>query len=78
MSQPYIGEIRLFGGNFAPLNWAFCNGQVMDISQFQALFQLIGIVREDLARPEGFARSGQSYPQQQGRDGGEAGPQSFS
>jgi microcystin-dependent protein len=42
MSQPYIGEIRMFGGSFAPAGWAFCNGQVMPISENDALFQLIG------------------------------------
>jgi microcystin-dependent protein len=42
MSQPYIGEIRMFGGNFAPAGWAFCNGQVMAISENDTLFELIG------------------------------------
>jgi microcystin-dependent protein len=42
MSQPYIGEIRMFGGNFAPVGWAFCNGQPMSISENEALFTLIG------------------------------------
>jgi len=42
MAQPFIGEIRMFGGNFAPLNWALCNGQLMAIDQNAALFQLIG------------------------------------
>jgi len=42
MSQPFIGEIRMFGGNFAPAGWAFCNGQQMAISENDALFQLIG------------------------------------
>jgi microcystin-dependent protein len=42
MSSPYIGEIRLFGGNFAPVSWAFCNGQLMAISQNEALFTLVG------------------------------------
>ena len=42
MSQPFIGEIRMFGGNFAPVNWAFCNGQLMAIAQNDALFALIG------------------------------------
>jgi len=42
MSQPFIGEIRMFGGNFAPLNWALCNGQLMAIDQNTALFALIG------------------------------------
>jgi microcystin-dependent protein len=42
MSQPYIGEIRLFGGNFAPAGWNFCDGSLLSIAQFSALFQLIG------------------------------------
>jgi microcystin-dependent protein len=42
MSQPYIGEIRIFAGNFAPNGWAFCAGQLMAIDQNTALFQLIG------------------------------------
>ena len=40
--DPYVGEIRMFGGNFAPVGWAFCNGQTLPISQFAALFNLIG------------------------------------
>ena len=42
MSSPFIGEIRMFGGNFAPVNWAFCNGALIPISQNDALFNLIG------------------------------------
>lgn len=42
MSQPFIGEIRLVGFNFAPSGWALCNGQLLDISQNNALFALIG------------------------------------
>lgn len=42
MSDPYIGEIRMFGGSFAPAGWAFCNGQLMPISENDALFTLIG------------------------------------
>jgi len=42
MSNNFIGEIRMFGGNFAIQNWAFCNGQLMNISQNTALFSLIG------------------------------------
>lgn len=42
MSQPFIGEIRMFGFNFAPNGWAFCQGQLMSISQNAALFNLIG------------------------------------
>jgi len=42
MSDPFIGEIRAFGFHFAPINWAFCNGQVMSISQNAALFSILG------------------------------------
>jgi microcystin-dependent protein len=42
MSQPYVGEIRMFGGNFPPNGWAFCEGQSMAISENDTLFQLIG------------------------------------
>ena len=42
MATPFIGEIRMFGGNFAPQGWAFCNGQLLAISQYDALFALIG------------------------------------
>src|SRR5437016_2584474 len=42
MSSPFIGEIRMFAGNFAPVGWAFCNGALMAIDQNDALFNLIG------------------------------------
>ena len=42
MSQPYVGEIRMFGGSFAPTGWAFCAGQLMQISENDVLFSLIG------------------------------------
>jgi microcystin-dependent protein len=42
MSTPYVGEIRMFGGNFPPAGWAFCEGQSMPISENETLFQLIG------------------------------------
>src|SRR5512140_1495707 len=42
MSSPYIGEIRMFAGNFAPVGWAFCQGQLLAISENDALFNLIG------------------------------------
>ncbi|HEU4375195.1 MAG TPA: tail fiber protein [Telluria sp.] len=42
MSQPYIGEIRMFGGNFPPVDWAFCDGATLPISEYEALFVLIG------------------------------------
>ncbi len=43
MTDPFVGEIRLFAGNFAPRGWAFCDGQVLPISQNTALFSLLGI-----------------------------------
>lgn len=42
MADPFIGEIRMFGGTFAPVGWALCNGQTLPISQNPALFNLIG------------------------------------
>lgn len=42
MSEPFIAEIRIFAGNFAPRGWAFCNGQLLPISQNTALFSLLG------------------------------------
>ena len=42
MAQPYVGEIRMFAGNFAPAGWAFCDGQLLPISENETLFQLIG------------------------------------
>jgi microcystin-dependent protein len=42
MSSPFIGEIRMFAGNFAPQGWAFCDGSLLPIDQYMTLFQLIG------------------------------------
>ena len=42
MAQPYVGEIRMFGGNFPPVGWLFCEGQQLPISENETLFQLIG------------------------------------
>ena len=42
MAQPYLGEIRMFAGNFAPAGWMFCEGQLLPISENETLFQLIG------------------------------------
>lgn len=42
MAQPYVGEIRMFAGNFAPAGWMFCEGQLISISENETLFQLIG------------------------------------
>src|SRR3982751_38717 len=42
MAQPYVGEIRMFAGNFAPAGWMFCEGQLLPIDENEVLFQLIG------------------------------------
>ena len=44
MSEPFIGEIRIFGFNFAPRGWALCDGQLLPISQNSALFSLLGTI----------------------------------
>lgn len=44
MSEPFVGEIRMFAGNFAPRSFAFCDGQLMAISQNDALFSLFGTI----------------------------------
>lgn len=44
MSEPFIGEIRMFAGNFAPRGWAFCDGQLLAVSQNDALFSLLGTI----------------------------------
>src|ERR1044072_7846274 len=42
MAQPYVGEIRMFAGSFAPAGWLFCSGQLLPIAENETLFQLIG------------------------------------
>jgi microcystin-dependent protein len=42
VAQPYVGEIRMFAGNFAPAGWMFCEGQLVPISEYETLFNLIG------------------------------------
>ena len=44
MSTPFLGEIRMFGFQFAPSGWALCNGQLLSISQNTALFALLGTI----------------------------------
>ena len=44
MSEPFVGEIRMFAGNFAPRGWAFCDGQLLAVSQNDALFSLVGTI----------------------------------
>ena len=57
MSQPYVGEIKLFAGSFAPAGWAMCQGQLMPISENETLFNLIGTIyggdgQETFAMPD--------------------------
>ena len=61
MSEPFIAEIRIFAGNFAPRSWAFCDGQLLPISQNTALFSLIGTVYG------GDGRSTTALPNMMGR-----------
>lgn len=61
MSEPFIAEIRIFAGNFAPRSWAFCNGQLLQISQNTALFSLIGTTYG------GDGRTTMALPNMQGR-----------
>lgn len=44
MSEPFVGEIRMFAGNFAPRGWAFCDAQLLAVSQNDALFSLLGTI----------------------------------
>ncbi len=44
MSEPFVGEIRMFAGNFAPRGFAFCDGQLLAVSQNDALFSLLGTI----------------------------------
>ena len=44
MSEPFVGEIRMFAGNFAPRGWAFCDGSLLAVSQNDALFSLFGTI----------------------------------
>ena len=61
MSEPFIAEIRIFAGNFAPRGWAFCDGQLLPISQNTGLFSLIGTTYG------GDGRSTTALPNLQGR-----------
>lgn len=72
MSEPYVGEIRMFAGNFAPVGWEFCHGQMLSIEENDVLFMLIGTT---------YGGDGQStfaLPDLRGRvpvhSGGSAGP----
>lgn len=82
MAQPYVGEIRMFAGNFAPVGWMFCEGQALAISENDTLFQLIGTtyggdgqttfnlpdLRGRLPVHQGTSSSGTTY--QMGQTGG--------
>lgn len=61
MSEPFIGEIRIFAANFAPRGWAFCDGQLLPVSQNTALFSLLGTTYG------GDGRSTFALPNMQGR-----------
>jgi microcystin-dependent protein len=61
MSEPFIAEIRIFAGNFAPRGWAFCDGQLLPVSQNTALFSLVGTTYG------GDGRSTMGLPDLQGR-----------
>jgi microcystin-dependent protein len=71
MSSPFVAEIRIFGFNFAPKGWAFCNGQILPLSQNTALFSLLGTTyggdgKSNFALPNLQG----SAPMQQGQGGG--------
>ena len=66
--EPFLGQITIFGFNFAPYGWAKCDGQLLAISQFQALFSLLGTIyggdgRTTFALPDLRGRSGIHYGQ---------------
>jgi microcystin-dependent protein len=61
MSEPFVAEIRIFAGNFAPRSWAFCDGQLLPVAQNTALFSLIGTTYG------GDGRSTTALPDLQGR-----------
>ena len=61
MSEPFVGEIRMFAGNFAPRGWAFCDGQLLAVSQNDALFSLLGTIYG------GDGRTTMALPNLQGR-----------
>lgn len=71
MSQPYVGEIRMFAGNFAPSGWLFCRGQVIAISENETLFQLIGTTYGgDGQETFGLPDLGARFPVHQGTQAG--------
>src|SRR5216684_7480455 len=71
MSSPFVAEIRMFAGNFAPTGWALCNGQLMPISQNTALFSLLGtFYGGDGKTTFGLPNLQGSIPISQGQGGG--------
>ena len=71
MTDPFLAEIRMFGGNFAPRGWALCNGQLMSISQNTALFALLGVTYGGDGRVTfGLPNLQGSAPMQQGQGPG--------
>src|SRR5947209_666152 len=71
MTDPFLAEIRMFGGNFAPTGWALCNGQLMSISQNTALFSLLGTTYGGDGRVTfGLPNLQGSTPMQQGQGPG--------
>src|ERR1700687_960336 len=80
MPQPYVGEIRMFAGNFNPAGWMFCEGQLLPISEYETLFNLIGTTyggdgRQTFALPDLRGRTpihvGGASGWQPGQAGGE-------
>jgi len=71
VTDPFLAEIRMFGGNFAPTGWALCNGQLMSISQNTALFSLLGTTYGGDGRVTfGLPNLQGSTPMQQGQGAG--------
>lgn len=71
MTDPFLAEIRIFAGNYAPANWALCNGQLMAISQNTALFSLLGVTYGGDGRVTfGLPNLMGSAPMQQGQGPG--------
>lgn len=67
MSEPFIGEIKMFGGNYAPRGWALCDGQLLSIAEYSALFSILG------TNYGGDGRSTFGLPDLRGRTGVHAG-----
>ena len=67
MAQPYVGEIRMFAGNFALAGWMFCEAQLLPISENETLFQLIGTTYGGDGQST-FALGGKAFQQPVGDD----------